>query len=191
MRCGACPKSAAVPATVSDEPRADCHWALPAREGGTRRRPASQETCRRKLFLEAWRVSRAWSLVLEFERVPLELNAASEAVGPAAVDSRQRHDCGVPHLPRFVRLGCRAASRQAACCRHPRRCSAPRHPGRRGRMPRQLQAPAVGRAAQSRRLELRVRRPGRPTAAPTSSQAPACSPRPSTASCPGAAVPTR
>jgi predicted metal-binding protein len=39
-----------------------------------------------QLFLEAWRVSRAWSLVLEIERVPLELNAASEAVGPP-VDS--------------------------------------------------------------------------------------------------------
>ena len=32
---------------------------------------------------------------------------------------RRRHDSGLPHLPRFGRLGCRAAPRQAARRRHP------------------------------------------------------------------------
>ena len=45
MRCvGATRNSAAVPATVSDELRAGRHWEI--REGGARRRSASQETCR-------------------------------------------------------------------------------------------------------------------------------------------------
>src|SRR5262245_3894808 len=43
------PNSAAVPATVSDEPSADCHWAeTRSGKAARRRRPASQETCRRK-----------------------------------------------------------------------------------------------------------------------------------------------
>ena len=42
------PKSGAAPATVGGEPRSDVsHWVPRAREGGSRRRAASQETCRR------------------------------------------------------------------------------------------------------------------------------------------------
>jgi hypothetical protein len=49
MRCGACSKAAAAPATVSDEPQSDSHWIHSLiREGDLRQRPASQETCRQQ-----------------------------------------------------------------------------------------------------------------------------------------------
>jgi hypothetical protein len=48
MRCGSPAYSAAVPATVSEEPKAENHWDFPGRR--PRRRPASQETCRQEQF---------------------------------------------------------------------------------------------------------------------------------------------
>ena len=45
MRCGLRAKSAAVPATVSDEPGPVHHWDFPGKAAPWRR-PASQETCR-------------------------------------------------------------------------------------------------------------------------------------------------
>ncbi len=158
MRCGACPKSAAVPATVSDEPTrrlplgTDCPGRRHEGDDPRARRPAVAN-----VFLEAWRVSRAWSLVLDIERVPPEMNAADEAVG-LAVDSGVtilvcrtcRDSAGSDAEPRPGKLLAAATRNAAARSRHRRR---------RGRMPRQLQAPALGRAVEIRRLELRVRRP--------------------------------
>lgn len=52
------PKSVAAPATVSGESTSTSHWVVSTWEGGRRRRPASQETCRRSCRNQAlgWRV---------------------------------------------------------------------------------------------------------------------------------------
>ena len=86
MRCGVfCVKSAAVPATVSEEPSPKTTGKSPGK-AGTRRRSASQETCRlQDIDPIAWRVSRARSLNLELDD---NLSVATSDASCDAADAR-------------------------------------------------------------------------------------------------------
>ena len=168
---------------------AECHWADPGK-AARRRRPASQETCRQQMSSSkpgGCPGRGAW--LLELERVPPEHERGRRAAGTVA------------RFAAVTILVCRTCRDAAGSDAEPRpgeRLAAgppnaarrPRHRGRRGRMPRQLQAPADGRHAASRRLELRVRRPHRrQRRRPGRRRAAVRRARP-TACCPGAAGPT-
>ena len=178
MRCGSRPKSAAVPATVSDEPlpNATGHCCPGRRQKATTREPGDLPSTNDFPKPGGCPGRGAW--VWNSSASLLKLNAAGEAAGYPAdavgrVDSAtSRSSCAAPAA---IETGSDADPRagEAACRRGTRGGRRPHDISRRrGRMPRQLQAPAVApRSCAIRRLELCVRRPRQPTAAPTSSPA--------------------